>query len=120
MLARDLTQCKRERWLEMAEHNEHAGSHEHCERLEHAEHQELRHEEHEELHIFVNRQRFDRGDGVKKEMTGAQIASLVGVPPESATVREEQPHEREIGITETVHVKDGGHFLVTELHIFVN
>ena len=101
----------------MAEHNEHASSNEH---LEHAEHQELRHGEHEELHIFVNQRRFDCGDGVKKEMTGAQIAALAGVPSESAAVREEEPHEREIGINEAVHIKDGDRFLVTELHIFVN
>ena len=43
------------------------------------------------LHIFVNRRRFEEGDGVKHEMTGAQIAALVGVPADTAVVREESP-----------------------------
>ncbi len=97
----------------MTEHNEHPGSHEDREREEHHRHQEHEHHEHKELHIFVNRRKFDRGDGVKEEMTGAQIAALVGVPPENAVVREEQPDKREIGVCDTVHVKNGEHFLVT-------
>jgi hypothetical protein len=78
----------------------------------HGEH-EHEHHEHEDLHIFVNRRKFDRGDGVKKEMTGAEIAALVGVPPENAVIREEEPNKREIGVSEPVHVKNGEHFLVT-------
>ena len=69
------------------------------------------HKEH--LHIFVNRRRFEEGDGVLPEMTGAQIAALVGVPADNAVVREESPDKREIGITEVVHIKNGEHFLVT-------
>jgi hypothetical protein len=90
--------------------NEHEQEHH-----EHGEHHE-RHEEdaeHKDLHIFVNRRKFDRGDGVKKEMTGAEIAALVGVPPENAVIREEEPDKREIGVNETVHIKNGEHFLVT-------
>lgn len=70
--------------------------------------------EQEHLHIFVNRRKFDRGDGVREEMTGAQIAGLVQVPPENAVIRQETGSEqREIGISETVHIKNGEHFLVT-------
>jgi Multiubiquitin len=65
------------------------------------------------LHIFVNRRRFEEGDGVKHEMTGAQIAALVGVPADTAVVREESPEKREIPVNETVHIKNGEHFLVT-------
>lgn len=65
------------------------------------------------LHIFVNRRKFEAGDGVKKEMTGAQIAALVGVPADLAVVREESPEKREISVGETVRIKDGEHFLVT-------
>jgi Multiubiquitin len=65
------------------------------------------------LHIFVNRRKFEEGDGVKREMTGAQIAALVGVPADVAVVREESPEKREIPVGETVHIKDGEHFLVT-------
>ncbi len=66
-----------------------------------------------ELHIFVNRRKFDRGDGVKDEMTGAEIAALVGVPAENAVVREDSGDRREIGVDETVKIKNGDHFLVT-------
>jgi hypothetical protein len=89
----------------MTEHHEQHQAHEHCEHHEH--------HEHKDLHIFVNRRKFDRGDGVREEMTGAQIAALVGVPPENAVVREEEPQKREIGVSETVNIKNGEHFLVT-------
>jgi hypothetical protein len=65
------------------------------------------------LHIFVNRRKFEEGDGVKREMTGAQIAALVGVPADVAVIREESPEKREIAADETVHIKNGEHFLVT-------
>ena len=41
----------------------------------------------ERLHIFVNRRRFDEGDGVKPEMTGREIAALVDTPADNAVVR---------------------------------
>ncbi len=66
------------------------------------------------LHIFVNRRKFEEGDGVQAEMTGAQIAALVGVPKENAVVRRETgPDQGEVGIDETITVKLGDHFLVT-------
>lgn len=65
------------------------------------------------LHIFVNRRKFEEGDGVQPEMTGAQIAALVGVPADNAVIREESPEKREIGVNETVRIKNGEHFLVT-------
>ena len=78
----------------------------------------------EDLHIFVNRRKFEEGDGVRPEMTGAQIAALVSVPADSAVVHiESGADHREIGIHETVHIKNGEHFLVSSkehLHIFVN
>ena len=53
------------------------------------------------LHIFVNRRKFEEGDGVQPVMTGFQIAALVGVPPDNAVVRLETDGEpREIPITE--------------------
>lgn len=69
--------------------------------------------ENDRLHIFVNRRKFEEGDGVRPEMTGAQIAALVGVPADNAVIREESPEKREIGVNETVHIKNGEHFLVT-------
>lgn len=69
--------------------------------------------EKDRLHIFVNRRKFEEGDGVRPEMTGAQIAALVGVPADNAVIREESPEKREIAVNETVHIKNGEHFLVT-------
>jgi len=70
--------------------------------------------EKEHLAIFVNRRKFEEGDGVKPEMTGAQIAALVDVPADNAVVRLESGGEpREIPVTETIHIKNGMHFLVT-------
>lgn len=66
------------------------------------------------LHIFVNRRKFERGDGVKEKMTGAEIAALVGVPADNADIRiESGPEKREVGIAETIEIKNGEHFLVT-------
>jgi hypothetical protein len=67
-----------------------------------------------QLHIFVNRRKFERGDGVQDEMTGAQIAGLINVPTDNAVVRRDSgPDKSEVGINETVRVKNGDHFLVT-------
>jgi hypothetical protein len=66
------------------------------------------------LHIFVNRRKFETGDGVRERMTGAQIAALVEVPADNAVVRlDSGPDKREIGISETIDIKNGEHFLVT-------
>ena len=82
----------------------------------------------EHLYIFVNRRKFEEGDGVQPEMTGEQIAALVGVPPDNAVVRlETHGGPREIPIDEKIEIKEGMHFLVAEkdhdkehLYIFVN
>lgn len=66
------------------------------------------------LHIFVNRRKFEEGDGVKEQMTGAEIAALVDVPADNAVVRlDSGPDKREIPVTEPVEIKNGMHFLVT-------
>jgi len=66
------------------------------------------------LHIFVNRRKFEEGDGVRDKMTGAEIASLVQVPADNAVVRYDKGHDqREVGIGETIEIKNGEHFLVT-------
>jgi hypothetical protein len=67
----------------------------------------------EQLHIFVNRRKFEEGDGVRPEMTGAAIAELVGVPADNAVIREESPEKKKIEVNEVVRVKNGEHFLVT-------
>ena len=66
------------------------------------------------LHIFVNRRKFGEGDGVRREMSGAQIAALVGVPAENAVVRLETEHGlQEVSVTVTIQIKNGMQFLVT-------
>jgi len=68
----------------------------------------------QELHIFVNRKKFDQAQGVRPQMTGGQIASLVGVPANNAEVQcESEPGKPEIGIDQEVPIKEGEHFLVT-------
>lgn len=73
--------------------------------------------EHEQphLHIFVNRRRFETGDGVKPNMTGGEIAALIDLAPENAVVRwSSGPHDNEeIAINQPIKVKNGDHFLVT-------
>jgi hypothetical protein len=70
------------------------------------------------LHIFVNRRKFEAGDGVRERMTGAEIAALVGVPADNAVIRFDSRHDkREIGINEIVHIENGEHFLVTRKHV---
>lgn len=67
-----------------------------------------------ELHIFVNRRRFDRSHGVTETMTGARISSLVGIDAANAVVRRESgPNKKEVDADEEVSIKNGEHFLVT-------
>lgn len=80
-----------------------------------------------DLHIFVNRRKFEEGDGVRPEMTGQQIAILVNVPPENAIVRiESVPSRGEVGVVvepvpeigevdldTVINIVSGMHFLVT-------
>jgi hypothetical protein len=66
------------------------------------------------LHIFVNRRKFDEDQGVKPQMTGAEIASLVDVPAENAVIRRGNGHNaQEIGVNETISIDQAEHFLVT-------
>ena len=69
---------------------------------------------HEQLHIFVNRRKFEEGDGVLPQMTGRQIAALVGVPEDVAVVRRGNSGDSpEISVTDSITVHQGEHFLVT-------
>lgn len=71
-------------------------------------------EKNHQLHIFVNRRKFERGDGVQDEMTGTQIAALVNVPADNAVIRRDSgPDKSEVGINDPIQVKNGDHFLVT-------
>ena len=71
-------------------------------------------QEEKDPYIFVNRRKFEEGDGVQPEMTGEQIAALVGVPPDNAVVRlESRSGPVAIPINEKVQIKSGMNFLVT-------
>lgn len=66
------------------------------------------------LQIYVNRRKFEEGDGVESEMSGGQIAALVGVPPDNAVVRLETcDKQEEIPIDKKIEIKHDMHFLVT-------
>ena len=80
-----------------------------------------------DLHIYVNRRKFEEGDGVRSEMTGRQIAALVNVPAENAIVRVESvpsrgevgvvvetvPDQGEVELDAVITIVNGMHFLVT-------
>ena len=66
------------------------------------------------LHIFVNRRKFEEGDGVRPIMTGAEIAALIKIQPDNAVVRlETDDGPDEIAIDQKVEIKGVLHFLVT-------
>ena len=67
------------------------------------------------LHIFVNRRKFEEGDGVKPKMTGAEIAALVNVQADIAVIRWDSGPDKgnEVPASDTVDLTMGDHFLVT-------
>jgi hypothetical protein len=69
----------------------------------------------DELHVFVNRRRFDAAKGLKAVATGADIAALAGVPRDNAKVEVEAGPDRmqEVGIDERIEIRPGMQFLVT-------
>ncbi|MBI3555745.1 MAG: hypothetical protein HY074_05745 [Deltaproteobacteria bacterium] len=91
-----------------------------------------------QLHIFVNRQKFDKNQNVKSHMTVDEIAQLVGLTAETAVVRRSNDERNDHGspLSGTVEVEDCEQFLVVRkavkgghgheekklepLHIFVN
>lgn len=66
-----------------------------------------------ELVIFVNRKKKTQADGVKPEMTVNEIAALVGLTAETATVQQEEHGKAGPPLSGTVDVHNGDHFLVT-------
>ena len=66
------------------------------------------------LHIYVNRRKFEEGDGVRPEMTAEEVAALVGVPADNAVVRvETREGAQELKLDEKIEIKNDLHFLVT-------
>lgn len=66
------------------------------------------------LHIFVNRRKFSETDGVKRLMTRAEVAGLVGVPANVAVVRRGNDASAPIITSDdSFPVHQAEHFLVT-------
>lgn len=67
------------------------------------------------LEITINRRRFNLDDGVSAQMTPADLANLIGIPPENAVVEREVERDRYqvIPCNSEVSVNDGMHFLIT-------
>ncbi len=65
----------------------------------------------EKLHIFVNRKKFD--EGIKPTMTVDEIARLVGMTAETATVRRDHGGKAGDPLQGTVEIHQADHFVVT-------
>jgi len=78
--------------------------------------QEHEHRKHQ-LVIFVNRKRKTDADGVKPAMTVNEIAELVGLTAETATVQELHDGKAGPPLSGTVHVHNEEHFLVTRKQV---
>lgn len=67
--------------------------------------------DHEKLHIFINKTKFDENDGVKKTMTGGELADLVSVPRDNALITRLRDN-KVIGINEPIEIHMADHFEV--------
>jgi hypothetical protein len=66
-------------------------------------------EKNEKLHIFINKLKFDENQGVKKQMTGGELADLVSVPRDNAKITRLRDG-KEIGIDESIEIHMADHF----------
>ncbi|WP_342363823.1 hypothetical protein [Terrarubrum flagellatum] len=68
-----------------------------------------------ELHIFVNRRRFDATHGLTKRVTGAEIAALVNVPRMNAVVEHDAGVDAltPVDLDTPIDIENGAQFLVT-------
>jgi hypothetical protein len=65
--------------------------------------------EQNKLHIFINKIKFDEGQGVKDPMTGGELADLVSVPRENAKITRQRGN-KEFSIIDTIDIKMADHF----------
>ncbi len=72
-----------------------------------------------ELHIFVNRLKFDRSQGVMNVMTAGEIAGLVGLTAETAIVRRifGQSTNHSEPLSGSIEIKNGDQFAVTRKQV---
>lgn len=76
-------------------------------------------EKEKQLHIFINRLKFDREQGVKDEMAAGEIAALVGLTAHTAIVRQiyGQSQNYSEPLQGTISLKNGDQFVVTRRHV---
>lgn len=68
----------------------------------------------ENFHIFINRRKFEREEGISEQMTGRQVAELVGVPADVGVVRRgNSGNSPEVAMDDPMSIRVGEHFLVT-------
>ena len=80
--------------------------------------QQSNHDEKEkQLHIFVNRLKFDRQQGVKEVMSADDLARLVELSAETATVKWATGKQAGEEVTQPVEVKNGDQFIVTRKQV---
>jgi hypothetical protein len=73
----------------------------------------MEHENKAKLVIFVNHKQKTEADGVKPEMTVGEIAALVGLTAETATVQRERDGKASEPLSGTIHVFNDEQFIVT-------
>lgn len=67
------------------------------------------HPPHDELHIFINGIRYNKKDGVKHKMTGAEIVELVPMDPKNTDLTREGS-DKELPMNELIEFCDGERF----------
>jgi hypothetical protein len=65
--------------------------------------------DHDKLHIFINKIKFDEKDGVKKTMSGGELADLVSVPGDNAKITRLRDR-KVVTVEETIEIHIADHF----------
>lgn len=83
------------------------------------EHRDCETKKERQLHIFINRQKFNETQGVKPLMTVDEIAQLVGLTAETAVVRRSHGESDNYGppLSGTIEVKNGDQFFVMRKNV---
>lgn len=63
----------------------------------------------DKLHIFINKIKFDKGQGVKDSMLGGELADIVSVPRGNAKISRKRDN-KEFSVQDTIDIKMADHF----------
>lgn len=66
-------------------------------------------QDHQKLHIFINGIKYDESEGVKRSMTGSELAGLVPIPAENADITRKNSDDK-IPIGEILEIHMADHF----------